>query len=124
MSLRYLTLDEALHVCKRLGIGPVRDLGLLGSAIERPRTTLFGLDAYPDLASKAAAMTESIVCKHALLDGNKRLGWACLVLFIARNGTRIEVQDDEAYDVIVSLAAGRMGLGDLTAGVAGWIDAG
>jgi death-on-curing protein len=53
---------------------PIRDVGLLGSAAARPRTTVFGADAYPDLWTKAAALLDSIVNNHALVDGNKRLG--------------------------------------------------
>lgn len=52
---------------------PIRDIGLLGSAVARPQTTVFGQDAYPDLWSKAAALLQSIVNNHALIDGNKRL---------------------------------------------------
>lgn len=122
--ITYLDLDEVLHVCERLGIGPVRDLGLLGGAVQRPQTTVYGADAYPDLATKAAALTESIVRNHALFDGNKRLGWACLVLFVDRNGTWLEVDDDEAYDVIINLAAGDMELRQLADSIRGWIVAG
>ena len=68
----YLTDDEAFAVVDRLGFH-VRDAGLLSSAIARPRTTVFGEDAYPDLATKAAALFESLVRNHPLLDGNKRL---------------------------------------------------
>ena len=50
----YLTLPELLHVAERV-LGsepPVRDIGLLESAIARPRATAFGADAYPDLDTK------------------------------------------------------------------------
>jgi death-on-curing protein len=123
LDVEYLELEEVLHVCERLGVGPVRDLGLLGGAVERPRTTLFGADAYPDLATKAAALTESIVRNHALFDGNKRLGWSCLVLFVDRNGTWLEVGDDEAYDAIIALASGELSLSELATTIAGWISA-
>lgn len=54
---------------------PIRDIGLFGSAAARPGTTVFGVDAYPDLFGKAAALLHSFVNHHALVDGNKRLGW-------------------------------------------------
>lgn len=53
---------------------PIRDIGLLGSAVARPQTTAFGEDAYPDISTKAAALLHSILNDYALVDGNKRLG--------------------------------------------------
>ena len=61
-----------------LGVGPVRDVGLLESAAARPRTSLWGGDAYPTLGSKAAALLDSLVNNHALVDGNKRRAAALL----------------------------------------------
>lgn len=58
----------------RLGVGPVRDLGLLESAAHRPTTSLWGQEAYPALKLKAAALMDSLVNSHPLVDGNKRLG--------------------------------------------------
>ena len=54
----------------------VHDVGLLESALGRPRATVFGDDAYPDLHTKAAALLHSLARNHALVDGNKRLAWA------------------------------------------------
>jgi prophage maintenance system killer protein len=71
-------LDDVLELAKQL-LGdrpPVRDVGLLGSAVARPQTTVFGEDAYPDLWVKAAA----------LLDGNRRLGWLSTAVFLDING--------------------------------------
>ena len=58
-----------------LGVGPVRDVGLLESAVARPRTSLWGGDVYSTVGSKAAALLDSLVNSHALVDGSKRLGW-------------------------------------------------
>ena len=52
---------------------PIRDIGLLGSAVARPQTTAFGEDADRDIWTKAAALLHLIVKNHALVDGNKRL---------------------------------------------------
>ncbi|MDH2426830.1 Fic family protein [Sphaerisporangium sp. TRM90804] len=54
----------------------------LHAAVLRPQTTVFGADAYPDLWEKAAALMRSILIKHPLVDGNKRLGWAVAVAFL------------------------------------------
>jgi prophage maintenance system killer protein len=76
-SPRYLSLEDALAVAEEIsgGVRPeVRDLGLLDAAVHRPQASMFGEDAYPSLVEKAAALMHSIVCNHALVDGNKRLG--------------------------------------------------
>ena len=106
----YLTLAELLHVATRaMGEEPlVRDIGLLESAVARPRATAFGADAYPDLDTKAAALLHSIARNHALIDGNKRLALAATIAFYGVNGRRLALTNDEAYDLIVSVAAGEL----------------
>lgn len=103
----YLTLGDLLHVAERtLGPVEVRDLGLIESAAARPAATAFGEDAYPDLLSKAAALTHSLARNHALVDGNKRLALAGLITFLGVNGTRLTFTNDEAHDFIIAIAAG------------------
>lgn len=106
----YLDLEDILHIARRtLGADPVvRDLGLLESAAARPSATLFGADAYPDLATKAAALVQSIVSNHALVDGNKRLGLATLFTFLGVNGARLGWSNDEAYDFIIAISSGEL----------------
>jgi death-on-curing protein len=104
----YLDLDDLLHIASRtLGHSPeIRDLGLLESAAARPRTTVFGQDAYPTLEAKAAALLHSVTRNHALADGNKRLGLAGLIAFLGLNGHRLTRTNDEAYDLVVEVASG------------------
>jgi len=106
----YLTLPELLHVAERtLGAGyAVRDYGLLEAALARPRATAFGKDAYPDLDAKAAAPLHSIARNHALIDGNKRLALAAVIAFYGLNGRRLTLTNDEAYDLVMSVAAGQL----------------
>jgi death-on-curing protein len=106
----YLTYDEVLHVARRAIEGDVvvRDAGLLESASARPRSSVFGRDAYPDLETKAAALVHSLVNNHGLVDGNKRLGLACLIAFLGINGRRLTLSQDGAYDLIVAIADGSM----------------
>nr|WP_250649038.1 MULTISPECIES: type II toxin-antitoxin system death-on-curing family toxin [unclassified Actinomyces] len=96
-----------LALAHRVGAPGVRDLGLLSSAAQRPATSLYGNEVYPGLAAKAAVLLESIVRNHALVDGNKRLGWMSLVVFLGLNGANLDEPDDEAYDLVVSVAEGR-----------------
>jgi death on curing protein len=106
----YLTLPELLHVAERvLGSGyTVRDYGLLEAALARPQATAFGKDAYPDLDAKAAALLHSIARNHALIDGNKRLALAAAIAFYGLNGRRLTLTNDEAYDLVMSVAEGRL----------------
>jgi death on curing protein len=106
----YLTLPELLHIAERvLGTDPpVRDAGLLESAVARPQATAFGADAYPDLDTKAAALLHSLARNHALVDGNKRLALAGLIAFYGLNGRRLTLTNDEAYDLIIDVSTGQL----------------
>jgi death on curing protein len=106
----YLTLAELLHVAERTlgGEVPVRDHGLLQSALARPQASAFGSDAYPTLEEKAAALLHSLARNHALVDGNKRLALAATIAFLGINGRRLTLTNDEAYDLVVSVAAGQV----------------
>lgn len=122
MATRYLDVEDLIAIASRIGGGDpeIRDLGLLESAAARPRTTVFGADAYPDLATKAAALLESLVRNHALVDGNKRLGWLGLVVFLALNDVRLDVDDDEAYDLVIAVAEGRLDLAGISGQLQTW----
>jgi death-on-curing protein len=106
----YLTLSELMHVAERtLGTDvPVRDLGLLESALARPQATAFGEDAYAGLDEKAAALLHSLARNHALVDGNKRLALAATIAFLGLNGRRLTLTNDQAYELIMDVAAGHL----------------
>ena len=102
----YLTLEDLLHLVRALGAGPVRDVGLLDSAVHRPQSSIFGADAYPTLELKAAALLHSIVRGHALVDGNKRLAWLAATVFLRINGRLVDVTPDAAFDAVMAAAVG------------------
>jgi death on curing protein len=108
--VEYLDLDDVIGLAVVL-LGepaPFRDIGLLGSAVARPQTTAFGEDAYPDIWSKAAALLHSIVTNHALVDGNKRLGWLATAVFLELNGVDISRgANDDVYDLVIDVAVGQ-----------------
>ncbi len=104
----YLGLEDLLDLVQALGAGPVRDLGLLDSACHRPQAAFFGQDAYPTPAGKTAALMHSLACNHPLVDGNKRLALLATVVFLRINGYRLDLADDEAFDLTVSVAAGQV----------------
>ena len=101
--ITYVELSDALEVIQKLGFF-VKDVGLLNSALARPRTTVFGEDAYPSLPIKAAAMSHSIIKNHALVDGNKRTTWALMVAFLFLNDFKHNFTADEGYDWTLALA--------------------
>ena len=107
-DVEFLDLDDVLDLIRRV-LGdppPIRDIGLLGSAVARPQTAVFGQDAYPDIWSKAAALLQSIVNNHALIDGNKRLGWLATAVFLEINGVSvIHVSNDDIYQFVIDVAA-------------------
>lgn len=74
----YLDRDDILTVAADAfgAIPAVRDYGLLDAAIARPKSSVFGVDAYPELFGKAAALLHSLARNHALVDGNRRTAWA------------------------------------------------
>jgi death on curing protein len=104
----FLDLEDLVVLMRRLGAGPVRDVGLLEAACARPRASVLGADAYPTLAGKAAALLHSIVANHALVDGNKRLGWLATVVFLDLNGSAVTLDDEAAFRLVMAVAEGRL----------------
>jgi len=107
--VEYLEREDLVDLA-RLLLGdppPIRDIGLLESASARPRTSVFGEDAYPDLWTKAAALLQSLVKNHPLVDGNKRLGWLATAVFLEINGVSVtHAGNDDVYDFVIGVAAG------------------
>jgi len=104
----YLSLEDQLDLVNALGAGPVRDLGLLDSACHRPRASFFGQEAYPTPTGKAAALMHSLAGNRALVDGNKRLALLATVVFLRLNGYVLDLTDDEAFVLTMSVAAGQL----------------
>jgi death-on-curing protein len=116
----YLTTEQALRIA-RFAVGgrvEVRDIGLLDAAVHRPRASVLGQDAYPDLYAKAAALLHSLARNHPLVDGNKRLAWLATYVFLAKNGVELDPADDPAYDLVVAVASGEL---DDIAEIAAWL---
>jgi death on curing protein len=119
-EVKYLSTEDLLELAQLLGVLEVRDLGLLDSAALRPQSVVYGTESYPMLADKGAALIESIVGNHPLVDGNKRLGWAALVSFYALNEIYLELEDDEAYEFVISVASGKLRYVEIANQLAAW----
>jgi death-on-curing protein len=106
----YLEAADLLLIAQRV-VGEdvvVRDVGLLAAAAARPAATVLGADAYPGVYRKAAALMHSLAQNHALVDGNERLCLAGGVVFLGINGLQLTLSNDQAYDLIMEIAAGHL----------------
>ena len=106
----YLDLEDLLEIARE-AVGTdvvIRDYGLLESALVRPRASVFGQDAYPNLHLKAAALLQSLTRNHALVDGNKRLAWTACRTFLAINAQWISAPEDERFDFVIRVATDAM----------------
>lgn len=119
-DFEYLDVEDIVDLAARL-LGdppPIRDLGLLGSAAARPAASAFGADAYTDVWLKAAALLQSLVKNHPLVDGNKRLGWLSTAVFLDLNGVDVtRASNDEVYDFVMAVAAGQQSVPEIAEGL-------
>ena len=83
-------------------------IDLLDSALHAPKASFGGQEFYPEFIDKAAVLAVRIARNHPLLDGNKRLAWACLVMFVMLNGHRLEVPAADAVSTMLAVAAGEL----------------
>lgn len=102
-EIAFLSLDETIAIHGRLietfgGPEGIRDVGLLDSALHRPRSGY-----YADLVAMAAALFESLLMNHPFLDGNKRVAFFATDVFLRMNGWRIVVDADEAHRFLIGL---------------------
>ena len=104
--MRYLHVNEVLHL-HALEVGsevPLRDRGLLESAVARPQQSAFGEDAYPTLHLKAAALLQSLAQNQAFEDGNKRVAVLATFVFLGLNGLDVEIDDGSVVALMIDIA--------------------
>ena len=119
-----ISLEEALAIHAELieatgGSHGVRDRGGLEAALARPFATFAGQDLYPDAASKAAALLESVVKNHPFVDGNKRAGYTLARLTLLTYDLDLHAADDEEYDMVIQVATGQMDVEGIVAWMKG-----
>lgn len=108
----YVEPEQALALITKLGLH-VRDEGLLFSALARPSASMFGIDAYPTLEGKVAALISSLGQNHALFDGNKRISLYLSFIFVRLNGFELTFTNDEAFDLVLAVAQSRLDLDEI-----------
>ncbi len=112
--MRYLTLAEALVVAEAVTgldlttLSRSPRIDLLDSALHAPQASFGGQELYPEFIDKAGVLAVRIARNHPLLDGNKRLAWSCLVMFVMLNGYQLIVPPDDAVSTMLAVAAGEV----------------
>jgi death on curing protein len=85
----------------------LREKGLLESALDRPRNRLH-YEPDSDLAALAAAYGFGIAKNHPFVDGNKRVAFQAMYVFLSLNGSMINAEEQEVVHLVLSLAAGEL----------------
>lgn len=96
------------------GLPGIRDKGLLISAIEMPRASMFGEFLHKTIYDKAAAYLFHIVQNHPFNDGNKRTGALTTILFLEENGVTTAFSDKDYEEFVVEVAQGRKNKGQIS----------
>jgi len=117
-----ISVKEAEEIHKILidnfgGSHGLRDLGSLESALARPFQSFENHELYPIVILKAAALLESLLMNHPFIDGNKRVGYTLLRLFLLSNGLDIDASQDDKYEFIISVTTGKKDFD----GIAEWL---
>jgi death on curing protein len=93
----------------------IRDNAALESAITRPFQTFDGKELYASVQEKAASLIESILINHPFIDGNKRIGYTLLRLFLLQNGIDITASQDNKYEFVINIASGTLKYNEILA---------
>jgi death-on-curing protein len=105
--MRLITIQELVELYRLVEGGePIfRDFGLLDAAIHRQHSSAFGVELYPTLDLKIAALMDSIARSHPLVDGNKRLTFLAAILSYQLNGRLTIVGDvDTLTNLILEIS--------------------
>jgi len=96
------------------GSAGIRDKGLLESAIAQPQMTVGGKYANKTIFDKAAAYGFHVCMNHPFVDGNKRVAFALMDIFLQKNGWDITAREEEVYSMMMSLASGKLSKTELS----------
>lgn len=119
MAVVYPTVDDILEVHDKVirdsgGATGVRSEDGIEAALDRMQQQLFGDDAYPTLAGKAAAFFQTLIQRHPFVDGNKRTAVRAVYAFLRVNGRKLVATQDEIVEFARNTAAGKWDADDLT----------
>lgn len=95
------------------GAEGLRDEGLLDSALNAPFQSFGDTDVFPSLQQKGARLGYGLICNHAFVDGNKRIGTHVMLVFLALNGIELEYTQEELSDMVLGVASGNLQFEDM-----------
>lgn len=109
---KFFTVEQVIEIHDAFlkdhgGLPGIRDKGLLVSAVEMPRASMFGEYLHKTIYDKAAAYLFHLVQNHPFNDGNKRTGALTAILFLEENGIKIAFSDKNYEEFVVSIAQGQ-----------------
>ncbi|NKF33914.1 type II toxin-antitoxin system death-on-curing family toxin, partial [Pseudomonas sp. BGM005] len=81
----------------------------------RPSSSMFGVEAYPEIEVKAAALLSSLSQNHPLFDGNKRFAWVMAMTFLELNGVVVDIDLDTAFYLVLRTAQSMAPLEEIAA---------
>ncbi len=107
----WITFDLTIAIHRRQlaehgGADGVRDLGLLESALGRPRHLFAYSDPTPEVPALAASYAFGVARNHAFIDGNKRTAYVVCRTFLLLNGFDLAASKEDRYRTFLDLAAG------------------
>jgi death-on-curing protein len=113
MSVNFIPFEvvSVIHsdLIKRYGgSAEIRDYKLLDSALAQPKMTVGGKFIRKTLFDKAAAYGFHVCRNHPFIDGNKRVAFVVMDLFLQKNGWEINSSEEEAYTMMIQLADGQL----------------
>lgn len=88
------------------GSSGVRDIGLIESALARSQAAFGGIELYPAIGQKAAAIGCDLTKNHGFVDGNKRIGIASMLLILRRNCVMLAFTQEELIELGLAVAQG------------------
>ncbi len=121
--MKYLTPQRVLAIHDQLikrfgGSFGLRDLGLLESAVARPRASYGGEDLYRTIFDKAAALLHSLLKNHMFVDGNKRTALASAGVFLKLNGYKLINKHNEELEFALKVESESLSLEE----IAEWLE--
>lgn len=113
MAVRFIPEELVLTIhsdlLQRYGGKPgLRDRNLLQSALAQPMATVGGKYAHKTIFDKAAAYGFHVCKNHPFIDGNKRVAFVLMDIFLQRNGWEIVAHEEDAFSMMIELSSGKI----------------
>ena len=112
-EIRFLEVEEVqtlhrLQLARYGGGDGLRDENMLASAVFQPQQMFEGEYVYPNIYAMASAYWHGLTMNHPFVDGNKRVGFLSGFVFLATNGYRLILEEQEAIEAGLQIAQGNI----------------